>query len=221
MKKIDRLTSAAHKNLTSSTDSSIEVGQKAERRPYSNEHIDAINTVFTQFEVAFPNLYQRAFTSDNAIMLAKQLWANSLQDLTPKQILNAVKKAIESSDYIPTIHAVLKHCREDLSAYGLPSARDAYIEASNAIEPRARFPWSHPAVYFAGRQSEWFFLASNSEHTAFPVFEKHYQALCERVISGETLAMPDVPQLESDALKPMTSEDKLKRMADLRKEIGL
>lgn len=221
MKKIDRLTHEAHKNLTSSSGSLTEAGPKAERTVYSNDLIDAINTLFTQFEVAFPNLYHRAFSSDNAIMLAKQLWANSLKDFTPAQILTGVQKAIENSDYIPTIHTVLKYCKEDLSAYGLPSPRDAYIEACNASEPRAEFEWSHPAVYFAGRQSDWFFLASNSESKALPIFETNYRAICQRIINGEKLAMPNVERLEHDAAKPLSSKVKQQRMADLRKEIGL
>jgi len=154
-------------------------------------------------------------------MLGKQLWANSLRDFSAQQILNAVQKAIESSDYIPTIHTVLKFCREDLSAYGLPSPRDAYIEACNASEPRAEYGWSHPAVYFAGRDSDWFFLASNSEHKALPIFEKYYRSICERVINGEKLAMPSVQRISNDAVKPMSSEDKVQKMADLRKELGL
>jgi 16S rRNA A1518/A1519 N6-dimethyltransferase RsmA/KsgA/DIM1 with predicted DNA glycosylase/AP lyase activity len=44
--------------------------------------------------------------------------------------------------------------------------------------------WSHPAVYHAGAASDWFFLASSPEKTAFPVFERHYRRLCELVDAG-------------------------------------
>jgi hypothetical protein len=198
---------------------STEAGPAANN--YSDELIDAINTVFTQFEVAFPNLYHRAYTSDNAIMLAKQLWANSLQDFTGPQILRACQRAIESSDFIPTIHSVLKLCRQDLSSYGLPSPREAYIEACNASEPRAEFGWSHPAVYFAGREAGWFFLASNIESKALPVFENCYRKVCDRVLAGETLAMPNAQRLPSETSTPLTSEERAQRMAALRKEVGL
>jgi hypothetical protein len=183
--------------------------------------IDAINTVFTQFEVAFPNLYHRAYTSDNSIMLAKQLWANSLKEFSGEQILRASQKAIESSDFIPTIHSVLNNCRQDLSSFGLPSPRAAYIEACNASEPRSEFNWSHPAVYFAGRESGWFFLASNIETKALPVFEANYRKLCDRVLAGETMAMPNAERLPSETSTPLSSEEKVQRMAALRKEIGL
>ncbi|HSG59950.1 MAG TPA: replication protein P [Pseudomonadales bacterium] len=200
---------------------STEAGPKASRPVYSDDLIDAINTVFTQFEVAFPNLYNRAYSSDNAIMLAKQLWANSLQEFSGEQILRACQKAIESSDFIPTIHNVLSHCRQDLSSYGLPSPRDAYIEACNASEPRAEFSWSHPAVYFAGRDAGWFFLSSNIESKAMPVFEAAYRKVCDRVLAGEKLAMPNAQRLPSETATPLSAEEKVQRMAALRKEIGL
>lgn len=200
---------------------STEAGPKASRPSYSDDLIDAINTVFTQFEVAFPNLYHRAYSSDNSIMLAKQLWANSLQEFSGEQILRACQKAIESSDFIPTIHSVLNFCRSDLTSYGLPSPRDAYIEACNASEPRAEFNWSHPAVYFAGRDAGWYFLASNAESKAQPVFEAAYRKVCDRVLAGEKLAMPNAERLPSETSTPLSSEEKVQRMAALRKEIGL
>jgi hypothetical protein len=200
---------------------STEAGHKANRAAYSDDLIDAINTVFTQFEVAFPNLYNRAFSSDNAIMLAKQLWANSLKEFSGEQILRGCQKAIEASDFIPTIHSVLNYCRQDLSSFGLPSPREAYIEACNATEPRAEFAWSHPAVYFAGRDAGWFFLASNVESKAMPVFEAAYRKVCDRVLAGETLAMPNAQRLSHETSTPLSSEEKVQRMAALRKEIGL
>ena len=221
MKSIDHLANEANKSLTSSNDLSTEAGPKADSPRFSNDLIDAINTVFTQFEVAFPNLYHRAYSSDNAIMLAKQLWANSLKEFTGEQILRACQKAIESSDFIPTIHSVLTQCRQDLTSYGLPAPREAYIEACNATEPRSEYNWSHPAVYFAGREAGWFFLASNAESKAQPVFEAAYRKVCDRVLSGEKLAMPNAERLPSETTTPLSAEERVQRMAELRKDLGL
>ena len=62
---------------------------------------------------------------------------------------------------------MLECCQQGLSDLGLPSARDAYMEACRAPSPRAAQAWSHPAVYLAGRDSDWFFLANNTERETY------------------------------------------------------
>lgn len=209
------------KKPTSSVDSPTAAGRRAEGAQYSDALIDAINTLFTQFEVAFPNLYHRAYPTDNSVILAKQLWAKSLCRFSAPQILAAAQSAIESSDYIPTIHAVLKFCEDNYELHGLPSPRRAYIEACNAPVPKHEYAWSHPVVYFAGRESDWFFLANNSESKALPVFEANYRRLCQRVFQGEEFAMPNVERLASANAQPLSKAEQRERLRSLRDELGL
>ena len=153
-------------------------------------------------------------------MLAKRLWLSHLSDFTAEQILAAARQATHESEYLPTVRGVLKYL-EDFRNLGLPDARDAYREACLAPAPKAEQAWSHPAVYWAGVASDWFFIASNSERIAWPVFEKHYRALCERVAQGEQLQLPALPALPEHIHQPMTPEQRHAAMTALRKSIEL
>ena len=110
-------------------------------------------------------------------------------------------------------------CREGLSEFGLPSAHDAYLEACHAATPKSAQPWSHPAVYLAGRDSDWFFLANNVERMTWPVFREHYQKYCARVICGERFDVPEPEALEQLHSAALTAEQQLEELQKLRKQL--
>lgn len=128
---------------------------------------------------------------------------------------------IETSDYLPTLHRMITACQGDLSKHGLKTPHAAYIEACQAPSPKAAYKWSHPAVYHAGKASDWYFLASSPERTAYPVFAEHYKRLCEQVINGVTLPLPDAPALPQETETPLTPEENLRRLQALRSELDL
>lgn len=203
--------------MASSKNTPTKAGQTAsDREPL----IDAINQMFAEFELVYHNQFQKAFSDKEKLLLAKRLWLSHLSGFTAEQILAAARKATHDSEYLPTVRGVLKYL-EDYRTLGLPDARDAYREACLAPSPKVQYAWSHPAVYWAGVSSDWFFLASRSEREALPVFEKHYRALCERVAQGETLPLPDVPALPEQVHQPMTPEQRHAAMEALRKAVDL
>jgi hypothetical protein len=112
-------------------------------------------------------------------------------------------------------------CQSGLSELGLPGARDAYLEACRAPSPKSAQPWSHPAVYLAGRDSDWFFLANNEERLAWPVFREHYQRYVAAVLRGETLSVPAPEALEQQAAEPLSPEAQLAELKKLRDSSGL
>ena len=119
---------------------------------------------------------------------------------------------------------MLDCCREaTLQAQGLPDAHAAYREACLAPEPKHAQRWSHPAVFHAGRDAGWFFLASTTEAKAFPVFEKHYRAVCDRIVAGEVLQLPAPDQAETSAaaLAAPDADEQRARLAKLRAETGM
>ena len=150
----------------------------------------------------------------------KKLWLESLVRFTPEVIRLGAKRVIENSEFLPTLHTMIRHCESE-STEGLPEAHAAYIEACQAPSPKAAHNWSHPAVYHAGKAADWYFLANNSEKAAFPVFERHYQLLCERVIAGEELAPPQVHALPETVERPLTKEENQARLKALREDLGL
>jgi hypothetical protein len=184
-------------------------------------HIDAITQVFALFRVNYHNQYYAAFNDIELLNQAQRLWLHSLVEFTPETILRGAKKVIKESDYLPTLNRMVRACQGSPEEFGLPDAHKAYVEACQAPSPKAAYAWSHPAVYHAGCASDWYFLASNNEKNAFPIFERHYLKLCARVINGEELPAPNVPALPQTIETPLTREENLKRMDDLRKQLDL
>lgn len=135
--------------------------------------------------------------------------------------MRGAKKVIEESEYLPTLNRMIRACQGDPEKHGLIDAHKAYVEACRAPSPKAAYHWSHPAVYHAGCAADWYFLGNNSEKVAFPVYERHYKKMCERVMNGEELPAPNIAALPKTVEIPLSKEENQKRMDDLRKNLGL
>jgi hypothetical protein len=205
----------------SRTTSPTPPGQTEERSSPTEAHIEAINQVFALFRLNYHNQYYAAFPDAEQLKQIKKLWLESLADYPVEQILKGAKHAIEHSEYLPTLNRMHECCQQGLADIGLPPAHDAYLEACNAPSPRSAQPWSHPAVYLAGRDSDWFFLANNEERLTWPVFRGHYQQYCSRVLRGETLEVPAPEALERKAPEPLSADEQLAELKRLREETGV
>jgi hypothetical protein len=183
--------------------------------------IEAINQVFALFRLNYHNQYYAAYPDAEQLKQIKKLWLDALADYPIEQILQGAKHAIEHSEYLPTLNRMLECCQQGLADLGLPTAHDAYREACRAAAPRSAQAWSHPAVYLAGRDSDWFFLANNTERISWPVFRDHYQRYCTRVMKGESLRIPQPPQLEQHKAAPLSRDDQLAELRKLREQAGL
>jgi hypothetical protein len=168
----------------------------------------------------YHNQYYAAFPDAEQLKQIKKLWLESLGDYPVEQILKGAKHAIEHSEYLPTLNRMLECCQQSLSDFGLPAAHDAYVEACQAPSPRSAQRWSHPAVYLAGRDSDWFFLTNNTERTSWPVFKEHYQQYCARVLRGESLEVPAPEALERQPPAPLSREDQLAELGKLKEKTG-
>jgi hypothetical protein len=217
----DLIQQVAQEIEASRTTSPTPRGQtKAEREPATETRIEAINQVFALFRLNYHNQYYAAFPDAEQLKQIKKLWLDALSDYPVEQILKGAKHAIENSEYLPTLNRMLECCHQGLSDLGLPSARDAYMEACRAPAPRAGQQWSHPAVYLAGKDSDWYFLANNTERSSWPVFQEHYQRYCARVLRGETLSMPEREQLPHHKSKPLSRDSQLAELKKLREGSG-
>lgn len=185
------------------------------------DHVDAINQVFAEFEFAYHNQFHKAFASAESLVIAKKYWLSSLEHFTPRQIVQAGKQVIRRNEYLPSISVLLKACEQGYDLFGLPSPRQAYVEACAAPSPKREFDWSHEAVYCAGRAAGWYLLATESEAVAFPVFEYHYRVLCERVMNGEELELEAPPALPDKVERPLSRKETRARLARLRQELDL
>ena len=173
------------------------------------------------FRVNYHNQYYAAYSDTSTLNTAKKLWLETLSSFSDEQILKAAKRCIEASEYLPTLHKMLQFCHEQFSELGLPSTRDAFVEACQAATPKSAQAWSHPAVYLAGRDTDWFFLANNTERMTLPVFEEHYQQYCKRVVAGETLTIPSPESLPKEKQEPLSKEQQQENLQKLRDELSL
>ena len=180
-----------------------------------DERIDLINRIFTLFRVNYHNQFCAAFPEDEHLNLAKKLWLETLADYPAEQVLRGARRAIESCEFLPTLNRMLECCQAALGECGLPEARAAYHEACQAGAPKAAQPWSHPAVYFAGRDCGWFFLSREPESRAYPVFQDHYRRQCRRVMQGEALTLP-APATLPPPEQPTSRKQALKELAAIQ-----
>ncbi|MFV0476299.1 MAG: replication protein P [Parahaliea sp.] len=187
----------------------------------SAEHVETINQVFALFRLNYHNQYYAAFSEAEQLKQIKKLWLDSLAHYPAAQILRGARYAIDHCEFLPTLKRMHECCQQSLQALGLPLAHDAYLEACNRASPKANQRWSHPAVYLAGHDSGWHFLANNSEARTWPVFERHYQNYCQRVVRGEHLYLPKETVLEQQPARPLPKEEQLVRLKKLREETGL
>ena len=122
---------------------------------------------------------------------------------------------------LPTLNRMHECCQQGLTEFGLPNARDAYMEACRAPSPKSAQNWSHAAVYLAGRDSDWFFLANNLERMTWPVFREHYQRYCGQVIRGENLEISAPEALEQRHSEVLEPEEQLAELHKLRNKTSL
>ena len=220
-KPVGEVAAAVQKTVASPTTSATQAGSDRVSEDDHGTLIEAINQVFALFRLNYNNQYYAAWSDAEQLRQVKRLWLEALNEFPSEIILRGARVAIENSDYLPTLNKMLQCCRTSLEAFGLPDPRQAYLEACLATSPKLSFNWSHPAVYFAGRDSDWFFLANNPESTTWPIFQKHYEKWLLKAVRGESLTLPQQPELAHErpvALDPQAQKDAL---AALRKDIGL
>lgn len=183
--------------------------------------VDALNEVFALFRINYHNQFYKAYSDSQVLAQIKKLWFESLQHFEPATLLRGARKVIEESEYLPTLNRMIRACQGDPESIGLPDSRTAYIEACTARSPKAAHAWSHPAVYHAGLASDWYFLANNTEKVAFPVFERHYVRICEKVMNGMELPHPNAPSLPATIETPLSKEENQQRLSELLKTLDM
>ena len=217
-----QLLEQAVRDLAASAKTSRTAAGQAE--PSQAHLIDAINQVFALFRLNYHNQYYSAFGETEQLNQIKKLWLDSLGGQPVEVILLAAKRCIETSEYLPTLHRFLSCCREvRLHDAGLPDVHAAYREACLATEPKYAFPWTHPAVFHAGQQAGWFYLASTTEDKAFPIFKRYYETLCDQLADGATLALPapDTGAASHPKTPAVPAEEQREHLAQLRQQTGL
>lgn len=185
------------------------------------DHVDAINQIFAEFELAYHNQFHKAYAQDGSLKLAKKYWLSCLADFLPEVILRAARQVVKSQEYLPTVASMVNACENALPLFGLPAPNAAYVEACCAPEPKHSYQWSHPAVCLAGKHTGWFALATETQSAIFPLFEYNYRLLCQQVLRGEKLDASMPAALPEAISAPLSPEENKTRMKALRKKFAL
>ncbi len=211
----------AQKTEVSATTSPTPAGPTDPAEPPDSQLVEAINQVFALFRLNYHNQYYAAWSDAEQVNQVKRLWLEALDAYPTAVILRAAQHAIEYSDYLPTLNRMIEACRHCLRDLGLPSPYDAYRQACLAPSPKTDATWQHPAVYLAGRDSDWFFLANEPESKTWPVYREHYERWVSRAARGEVLEGPERVALSPPPEEEPSAEEQVTHLARLRKEIGL
>ena len=184
----------------------------------SDDQLSAINQIFELFRFNYHNQFLKAFPDLDTMNMVKRLWLRLLGDYSGEVIMRAAEKAVKENGWLPNVHEVLARC-DVAEVLGLPAAHAAYVEACRAPSPKKEFNWSHPAVYFAGRATDWFFIANEPEEKVFPVFKRNYDLLLNRIQNGEDLEI-DLPRaLPQETTTPLSRDEQKDRLKNLMADL--
>jgi hypothetical protein len=190
MKKLDTLLSSA--DVTSqqtSWTSIIPTGKTvvAAHAPIDHKIKSLVNMLFARFMTIYGHKFKSAFDDDKEIIIAKREWALSLAGYEEDVLVLAIEQAKRQYSWMPSIAEFLQLMDQCQESFGLAPKEQAYAEACRHATAPSHHPWSHAAVYHAGRATGWFELKSLPRQATQGRFNQHYKTLCQRVLAGENL----------------------------------
>ncbi|WP_255487403.1 replication protein P [Oceanospirillum sediminis] len=163
-----------------------------------------------------------------ALQVAKNEWHNDLAKYSDEELDAAVERSKARYKMPPNLAEFLECCIPDFAELGMPDPEAAYLEAcQKSHDPNNQgFRWSHPAVYFAGKQAGWHDLQRTLSGVRTR-FDSAYEVLFRQVVSGAQL---EIPKPNSRTLehkggeKTRTEQEKqtaLTRIAELKAMLGM
>ena len=144
-------------------------------------------------------------------------WLRGLRGVTPEQLGTGLAVCVRRADpWPPTLPEFLVLCTPTAADFGLPAPDVAYHEAAMADRDHR---WSHPAVHVAAQAVGFFKLRTLSEAKSWPLFERAYEIVVRRVLTGEQFAAP-VPQALEKLPTPARPETVQSALASMRAALG-
>ncbi|MDL4861423.1 replication protein P [Halomonas elongata] len=189
----------ARRSGNSSSTQTTPAGQTAGGRetPQPKEAVLVlVNRIFSRLEAIFPRTFSSAFATGDQVKLSKRELAMELAQWTALPTRQVIERAMSDlkrsgNTWPPTIPVLIDLLAPIPEDFGMPAVADAWAEAcSHAHEPR-RHRWSHEVVRLAGNAVGWWDLTHTTAQSQWPRLEKRfsreYQALVNRVMSGEDI----------------------------------
>lgn len=201
---------------TSTTQTGNQEQVQQEKEEMQQQTRVLVNMLFARFKAVYTHKFASAYANPDEVKLAKREWAIAIKGFKEPLLAYAVERSKETYAWPPTIAEFLQLISKAYGAYGLTDPRKAYLEACRCRINPLEFSWSHPAVYHAAATTGWYSLKSDEEIRTWPVFEKNYNEVVDRIVQGEVLVIPNVPLIEN------RQEDHLAQLIpDLVEKTGL
>jgi hypothetical protein len=167
--------------------------------------IEAIDNLFLKMELSYHYQFYKVFGTDDRLREAKKIWAQSLKKYSTESIDDAIENVIQSNDYLPTLTEILKACAKTSGIKDIPSPQEAFIEAQKSSSPRKSYPWSHPVVYWAGREMGWDVLNNSQKNNdSFEIFTKIYRRMIGEMKNGKKFDI--LAEHRADKPRPLDTE---------------
>tara|TARA_Y100000389_G_C17374902_1_gene471123 strand:+ start:435 stop:941 length:507 start_codon:yes stop_codon:yes gene_type:complete len=156
-------------------------------------------------ELSYHYQFYKVFGTDDRLREAKKIWAQSLKKYSTESIDDAIENVIQSNDYLPTLTEILKACAKTSGIKDIPSPQEAFIEAQKSSSPRKSYPWSHPVVYWAGREMGWDILNNSQKNNdSFEIFTKIYRRMIGEMKNGKKFDIS--AEHRADKPRPLDTE---------------
>lgn len=151
--------------------------------------VQAVDSLFLKLELAYHYQFYKVFGTDEKLREGKKLWALSLKNLPPDIILKGIENVIISQSYLPTLTDLLKACNDINKNDGFPSVEEAYLEARRSYQPRKKFNWSHPIVFYTGKKVGWDILNERDTKETFTLFKNTFISLKKEAQKGKRFSI--------------------------------
>ena len=177
--------------------------------------IAAIDNLFLKLELSYHYQFYKVFGTDDKLIEAKKLWAESLKKYPSECIDSAVEIVIQSNDYLPTLTEIIKACSGSMGSINIPNPQEAFIEAQKSSSPRNSFPLTHPIIYWAGKEVGWELINSPNNTNTFQAFSKIYIRLVKELKAGKKFEVN--PKEYNEISEPLDIElfESLRKKHDL------
>lgn len=151
--------------------------------------VQAVDSLFLKLELAYHYQFYKVFGTDEKLREGKKLWALSLKNLPPDIILKGIENVIISQSYLPTLTDLLKACNDINKNDGFPSVEEAYLEARRSYQPRKKFNWSHPIVFYTGKKVGWDILNERDTKETFTIFKNTFITFKKEAQKGKRFSI--------------------------------
>jgi hypothetical protein len=156
--------------------------------------LKVIELLFERLEAIFPG-FKANYKTSASLAVAKKEWLTGLIEGridAPEKLKRGLTTCRASAcRFPPSIGEFIAWCKPKPQEIGLPSAKEAYLEAcGNSYQYGAKKNWTHPLVYHARKEIGAEYLMHTLEKEAFKLFEQVYFALLEEFLEGRVFEAP-------------------------------